>query len=104
VSGDTARVSVRILEKEYQFACPSDEQNDLLRSAEDLNARMKQIRDAGGVVGTNRIAVMAALNLANDLLKGRNKDQSHETRVGVRLKTLRERVEAALEDGKQLEL
>jgi cell division protein ZapA len=104
VSGDTARVSVRILEKEYQFACPSDEQNDLLRSAEYLNARMKQIRDAGGVVGTDRIAVMAALNLANDLLKGRNKDQSHETRVGVRLKTLRERVEAALEDGKQLEL
>jgi cell division protein ZapA len=104
MSGDTARVSVRILEKEYQFACPSDEQNDLLRSAEYLNARMKQIRDAGGVVGTDRIAVMAALNLANDLLKGRNKDQSHETRVGARLKTLRERVEAALEDGKQLEL
>ena len=104
MSGDTARVSVRILEKEYQFACPSEEQNDLLRSAEYLNARMKQIRDAGGVVGTDRIAVMAALNLANDLLKGRNRDQSHETRVGVRLKTLRERVEAALEDGKQLEL
>lgn len=104
MSGDTARVSVRILEKEYQFACPSEEQNDLLRSAEYLNARMKQIRDAGGVVGTDRIAVMAALNLANDLLKGRNRDQSHETRVGTRLKTLRERVEAALEDGKQLEL
>jgi cell division protein ZapA len=104
VSGDTARVSVRILEKEYQFACPSEEQNDLLRSAEYLNARMKQIRDGGSVVGTDRIAVMAALNLANDLLKGRNRDQSHETRVGVRLKTLRERVEAALEDGKQLEL
>jgi len=104
VSGDTARVSVRILEKEYQFACPSEEQNDLLRSAEYLNARMKQIRDGGSVVGTDRIAVMAALNLANDLLKGRNRDQSQESRVGVRLKTLRERVEAALEDGKQLEL
>ncbi len=104
MSADTARVSVRILEKEYQFACPTDEQNDLLRSAEYLNARMKQIRDAGSVVGTDRIAVMAALNLANDLLKGRNRDQSQESRVGVRLKTLRERVEAALEDGKQLEL
>ena len=104
MSADTARVSVRILEKEYQFACPTDEQNDLLQSAEYLNARMKQIRDAGSVVGTDRIAVMAALNLANDLLKGRNRDQSQESRVGVRLKTLRERVEAALEDGKQLEL
>jgi cell division protein ZapA len=101
---DPARVSVRILEKEYQFACPSDEKNDLIRSAEYLNARMKQIRDNGNVVGTDRIAVMAALNLANELLKGRNRDQSVETNVGMRLKSLRERVESALEDGKQLEL
>jgi cell division protein ZapA len=104
VSSDTARVSVRILEKEYQFACPGDEKDDLVRSAEFLNAKMKQIRDAGSVVGTDRIAVMAALNIANDLLKGRNRDESQESRLGARLKTLRERVESALEDGKQLEL
>jgi cell division protein ZapA len=104
MSSETARVNVRILEKEYQFACPSEEQSDLIRSAEYLNARMKQIRDVGNVVGTDRIAVMAALNLANDLLKGRNQDQSQESRVGARLKSLRERVELALEDGKQLEL
>lgn len=104
MSGETARVSVRILEKEYQFACPSEEQEDLVRSAEYLNARMKQIRDTGSVVGTDRIAVMAALNLANDLLKGRNRDESQEMRLEMRLKTLRERVESALEDGKQLEL
>lgn len=104
MSGETARVSVRILEKEYQFACPSEEQDDLVRSAEYLNARMKHIREAGSVVGTDRIAVMAALNLANDLLKGRNRDESQEMRLEMRLKTLRERVESALEDGKQLEL
>lgn len=104
MSTETARVNVKILEKEYQFACPDDEKNDLIRSAEYLNARMKQIRDVGNVVGTDRIAVMAALNLANDLLKGRNRDESVETQLGMRLKTLRERVESALEDGKQLEL
>jgi len=104
VNTEPARVSVRILEKEYQFACPAEEKNDLIRSAEYLNARMKQIRDSGNVVGTDRIAVMAALNLANDLLKGRVRDQSLEAHVGTRLKTLRERVESALEDGKQLEL
>jgi cell division protein ZapA len=101
---ETARVSVRILEKEYQFACPGDEKSDPIRSAEYLNARMKQIRDLGNVVGTDRIAVMAALNLANDLLKGRNEDESIEAQLGLRLKSLRERVETALEDGKQLEL
>ena len=104
MSSETARVSVRILEKEYQFACPSEEQDDLVRSAEYLNAKMKQIREAGSVVGTDRIAVMAALNLANDLLKGRNRDESQDMRLEMRLKTLRERVESALEDGKQLEL
>jgi len=104
LSSETARVSVRILEKEYQFACPSEEQDDLVRSAEYLNSKMKQIREAGSVVGTDRIAVMAAFNLANDLLKGRNRDESQDMRLEMRLKTLRERVESALEDGKQLEL
>jgi cell division protein ZapA len=104
VSADPSRVSVRILEKEYQFACPAEERNDLIRSAEYLNAKMKQIRDGGRVVGLDRIAIMAALNLANDILKVRSTDETLEASVGLRLKALRERVESALEDGKQLEL
>jgi cell division protein ZapA len=104
VSTDPARISVKILDKEYQFACPPEEKGDLLRSAEYLNARMKQIRDGGKVVGLDRIAVMAALNLAYDVLKGRNRDQALESNVGVNLKAMRERVESALENGKQLEL
>ena len=94
---DMAQVSVRILEKEYQFACPASERNDLLNSAEFLNAKMRQIRDSGKVVGLDRIAVMAALNLANDLLRNRNLDEALEASVGLRLKSMRERVESALE-------
>jgi len=101
---DMAQVSVRILEKEYQFACPASERNDLLNSAEFLNAKMRQIRDSGKVVGLDRIAVMAALNLANDLLRNRNLDEALETSVGLRLKSMRERVESALETGQQMEL
>jgi cell division protein ZapA len=100
---DMAQVSVRILEKEYQFACPASERNDLLNSAEFLNAKMRQIRDSGKVVGLDRIAVMAALNLANDLLRNRNLDEALEASVGLRLKSMRERVESALETGKQME-
>ncbi len=66
---DVARVSVRILEKEYFVACPYEERSDLLDSAEFLNSKMREIRDSGKVVGLDRIAVMAALNLANELLK-----------------------------------
>jgi cell division protein ZapA len=99
-----ARVSVRILEKEYQFACAVDERAALLDSAEYLNTEMKKIRDSGKVIGLDRIAVMAALNMANELLKGRSRDSSLEHDVVNRVRVLRERVEATLERGQQLEL
>lgn len=100
----TVRISVRVLEKEYQVACPADERSDLLDSAEYLNGKMREIRDAGNVVGLDRIAVMAALNIANELLKLRNQDRSLNSEVGNRIKQLRERVETALTQGRQLEL
>jgi len=99
-----ARVSVRILEKEYQFACAVDERAALLDSAEYLNTEMKKIRDSGKVIGLDRIAVMAALNMANELLKGRSRDTTLESDVVHRVRLLRERVEATLERGQQLEL
>jgi cell division protein ZapA len=98
-----ARVSVRILEKEYQITCPVEERSDLLDSAEFLNSRMREIRDSGKVVGLDRIAVIAALNMANELLRLRKSDSNLESDVGGRLRILRERVESALEKGQQLE-
>ena len=91
-----AHVSVRILEKEYQVACPADERDDLLDSAEILNTKMREIRDSGKVVGLDRIAVMAALNMANELLQTKANDEALETSLGPRLKVLNERVESAL--------
>jgi cell division protein ZapA len=101
---DMAQVSIRILEKEYQFACPASERNDLLNAAEFLNAKMRQIRDSGKVVGLDRIAVMTALNLANELLKSRSQDELMDSSLGLRVKSMRERIESALQTGKQLEL
>ena len=98
-----AHVSVRILEKEYQVACPANERTDLLDSAELLNAKMREIRDSGKVVGLDRIAVMAALNMANELLRTKAKDEALETSLGPRLKVLNERVESIL-GNQQLEL
>ena len=91
-----AHVSVRILEKEYQVACPADERDDLLDSAEILNTKMREIRDSGKVVGLDRIAVMAALNMANELLQTKARDEALETSLGPRLKVLTDRVESVL--------
>ncbi|MEN9705349.1 MAG: hypothetical protein RLZZ393_1228 [Pseudomonadota bacterium] len=98
------RVNVRLLDKEYPIACPPDQRDALLESAAYLNSTMREIRDAGKVVGTDRIAVMAALNLANELVKLKGRSQHLEGDVGLRLKYLRERVETALANGRQLEL
>ena len=99
-----AHVSVRILEKEYQVSCPASERTDLLDSAELLNAKMREIRDSGKVVGLDRIAVMAALNMANELLRSRAKDEALETSLGPRLRVLNERVDSILGGNQELGL
>ena len=103
-SQDQAHVSVRIMEKEYVVACPYDERSALLDAAEYLNGRMREIRDSGKVVGLDRIAVMVALNMAHELLQMRGRDAKVESEAGGKVRTLRERVETALEQAQQLEL
>jgi cell division protein ZapA len=98
------RVGVRILEKDYQVACPIEERPALLDAAEIVNAKMREIRDSGNVVGLDKIAVMAALNLANELLQLRQRDTSTDSGVTGKIKLLRERVETAIASGQQLEI
>jgi cell division protein ZapA len=101
---DQARVSVRIMDKEYMVACPYEERSALLDAAEFLNTRMREIRDGGKVVGLDRIAVMAALNLAHEFLKLRDRESKLDSGVSHRVRGLRERVEGALGKGQQLDL
>ncbi len=98
-----AQVSVRILDKEYQVACASEERTDLLDSAEILNSKMLEIRNSGRVVGLDRIAVMAALNMANDLLHAQARDRLIEGDLSGRLKSISDRVENALGTSQQLD-
>ena len=103
MSTEAARVSVRILEKEYFVACPHEERAALLDAAEFLNARMREIRDTGKVVGLDRVAVMAALNLANELLQLKERAARRDGELGTRVRNVRARAEAALAKGQQLE-
>ena len=101
---EPAQVTVRILEKEYFISCPQDERAALLDSAEFLNKKMREVRDTGKVVGADRIAVMAALNMANELLRLRRQDSELQGSVSGRVKNIRERVEGALQRTRQLDL
>ena len=104
MTDQTAQVSVRILDKEYQVACPPGERTDLLDSAEILNSKMREIRDSGRIVGLDRIAVMAALNMANDLIHAKARDQELDGDISVRLKHISDRVDHVLGGSHQLDL
>ena len=65
-------LKIRILDKEYQVNCKPDERQALERSAELLNDKMEEIRQGSHIIGLERIAVMAALNLSHDLIRIEN--------------------------------
>ncbi len=69
-------VTIMVLDKEYQVHCPPDQREALIRSALELDQRMRTIRQGGNVIGLERIAIMAALNLSYDLL-----DQQTQTKT-----------------------
>lgn len=105
MSDESAKaVAVRILEKDYRIACPEGEDESLLAAARLLDQRMKDIRLGGKVIGTERIAVMAALNLAHEVLSLPQQQGELAEAASGRVRALRERVEAALNDSAQLEL
>lgn len=97
-------VSVKILEKEYQVACPEEEVDALTASARYLDRQMAEIRETGKVFGLDRIAVMAALNIANELLGNRGRVDAISEVTAERLQTLTDRLERALAEQKQLNL
>ncbi len=67
-------LSLSILGREYRLACTPDEKDALLKSAELVDSKMQTIRDAGKVMGADRIAVMAALQFAHELLNTQSTD------------------------------
>ena len=62
-------VDIHILDKDYQVSCPPEETNALLEAAKKLDEQMRLIRNNASVIGVERIAVMAALNLTYEISK-----------------------------------
>lgn len=96
MSQEPTPVTVRILDKDYLIACQAEERDGLLASARDVDERMREIRKGGRVIGTDRIAVMAALNLAYELLQKRALGGPLDTTVVERLAALQGRIAAAI--------
>jgi cell division protein ZapA len=67
----TSSLDVSILDREFRVACPDDERAELLDAVAYLDKKMREIRDAGKIASVERIAIMAALNIAHELLTTR---------------------------------
>lgn len=96
-------VTVKILDKEYQVACPEEQEAELVVSAKYLDKQMRGIRDSGKVIGLERIAVMAALNISYELLQASDQAESGPP-AGDSVKRLHNKIDDALHDMRQLEI
>jgi len=101
---DSDLVKVQILEKEYMVTCPEDERDGLRLSVDHVNLKMREIRDNGKVIGTDRMAVMAALNISHELIQTKGREPQHSPIISARIRALQDKVDAALEQSRQLEL
>lgn len=88
--------TVHILDKEYCVACPPDERSNLESAARYLDGKMRDIRSSGKVIGADRIAVMAALNIAHELLHKQQHLEQQSSSARHQVRDLLDRVEHAL--------
>ncbi|MFV2031967.1 MAG: cell division protein ZapA [Gammaproteobacteria bacterium] len=102
--GDAQPISVSILDKDYKIACPTGEQPALLASAKYLDSKMREVRDSGNIMGSERVAVITALNITNDLLNSGQIDKGISQELSPRLKNLELKISQVLENARQLEI
>lgn len=89
-------MEISLLGENYRVRCPIGEGKTLLRTAEILNGRLKQVRDTGKVQAPKHILVMVALNLCHELLNTNAKRTASLDNMTNRLHDIERRIEDAL--------
>jgi cell division protein ZapA len=90
-------LKIRILDKEYQVNCKPEEREALEYSAQLLNEKMQEIRHSSHIIGVERIAVMAALNLAHDLIRTQDVAEQDASASNL-LQSMDSKLDSALSD------
>ncbi len=92
-------ISVSILDREYQFTCSPDERAALKEAAELLDGRMREVKATGNLMALERIAVMTALNMSDEILKLRSQGEERKQRLDERIRMLADELDDALSAG-----
>jgi len=96
MSRETIPVTVRIQEKEYKISCPEGEHESLLISARSVNENMQKVREGGKALSADRVAVMAAINIAHDLIKS-NREPKVDAAVSDRIDDMQQSIDQVLQ-------
>jgi cell division protein ZapA len=97
-------VSVNIMDKEYLVACTDGERESLFKAVEYLNRQMKELRDSGKIIGTERVAVLAALNIANEYQEYKRQKEGYTSSIGSSLKRIQSKIAGAIMKGRQMDM
>lgn len=101
---DSSTITVTILDREFRVSCPPEEQQHLIDSAEFLDQRMREIRDTGRVIGVDRIAMMAALNLTSELLSHENVNEEANQAKNQAIDRMADKIDRCLHETESLDL
>lgn len=104
MTDNTKAVNVTILDKEYLISCEEEERDLLRRAVEYLNVKMKDVKASGKVIGSERIAVMAALHITHELLAYKTENDDYTSKVDGLVRRLQNKIDDALTQGKQMEM
>jgi cell division protein ZapA len=94
-------ITVTIMDKEYVVGCAEDERESLFASVEFLNRKLREQRDSGKVIGSERVAVMAALNIAHEYLDYRRRHDTSTSDIGEGIERIHRKIESALVRGER---
>ena len=101
-NNDSIPVTITILEKEYKISCPKGEHESLLVSAKNVNDNMTQVRESGKALSADRVAVMAAINIAHDLVKI-NEKPSMDNNLVIRIDKMQKSIDNILKSAVWIE-
>jgi len=97
MSNNSIPVTVRIADKEYKISCPEGEHESLLASARRVSDDMKAMRKSGKALGSEKIAVMVALNIAHELINAEGSSNNDDAKLLERIESLQQSVNKTLE-------
>lgn len=92
------QITVKLLGRDFQVKCPPDKIAELQESAHFLNTKMEEVANTGSILSMDRIAAIAALNIAHELQQNQKQKNQYIDTLNQRIHSIQEKIERQIED------